>query len=107
SREGLSQRAIDLELILGMENAGFQFVRGKAVSLFQLARVVHNLIDGPDIILARAGIRIAEETIGCKADAVAESSAEDPMDRRLPSLAENIQTGKFQSRQRLRPIVIE
>src|SRR5262245_54757376 len=79
----------------------------EAKTVFQFARVCHQLLNRTDLSAARVWIRITKEAVRRKSHAVAQAPAKNVADWNAPRLPENIQTRKLDSREDLRAIVVK
>src|SRR3984885_4459910 len=93
-REG----AIDLQLVIRGKDAGFQFMGMKTKFLFVGGRGFHHLIDGANFARAGLGIRVAEETVRCEGNAIAQAASENLGNGYAPRLAEQVETREFKRR---------
>src|SRR5579875_1249622 len=85
-REGGGNGAIDLQLVIGREHAGLDFVSSKSVALLELPRICHYLIDGSHFAKSGFGVRIAEETVGGKGNAVPQLATQNLIYGHIPGL---------------------
>ena len=80
---------------------------GEAVAVFEGTGIFQHLVDSADLSRAGSGVRVTEEAVGGKRDAVAQAATENLRDRDAPGLSQNIETREFQRGQDLGPIVVE
>ncbi len=107
ARQACGQRAVGLQFVILREDAGFQFVGREAETLLQIARVLDELIDSSDLAASGARVGIAEKTVCGEGHLVTQPAAQNVANRNSPGLSQNVQTGEFESRQNLRPVVVK
>lgn len=69
--------------------------------------LLDQLFDRADFAGAGLRIGIAKKTVRCKPHPVAQAPTEDFGDGHAPRLTQNVQAGKLESREDLRPVVVE
>src|SRR5262245_39292773 len=105
--ERAGQRVVTLQLVLRLEDAALQFVRGESVSLSQIARVSDQLLDGSYLARTIFRVRVAEEEIRGERHAIPQTSAQNVTNGNAPLLPQDVEAGEFERRQNLRAVVVE
>src|SRR5690349_18785768 len=80
-------------------------MRGKTINLLQLARMIDELLNCSNLALSIT--RITKKQVRSERHTLTQTTTENLGNRNTPLLPENIQTGKLDRREHLRPVVVE